>query len=151
MSKYTYSYNPSNNVVTKTDSSTGNTWEYLSRSKSVKPAFKAKNGITVGMLQAAGHSVRVKHLRWALYTPHALTAKTGMTAIVVPSTFRKDPSYIFTPSGGFTHIVIKKEDGEYICVSSICSQDDPFCYAAGVAAALDRLTAKEIVSLGLLG
>lgn len=143
MSKYTYEYNPSNNIVTKTDTTTGNTWEYLSRSAPIKPVFAAKNGATVDAIHNAGHSVRVKHLRWAIYRgfPNRM--------MVVPSTFRKDPNYVFLPKGGYTHVVVKHEDGQYLCVSSECSLDDPFCYAAGVATALDRLSSAELRWLGL--
>jgi len=142
---YTFEYNPNNNIVTKTDVETGNSWSYPSRSAPRKPAFSAKNGITVAQLQEAGHNVRVKHMRWAMYTPH----RGRQSVMAVPSTFRKDYNYLFFPKGGFTHVVIKKSDGGYICVSGECSIDDPFCYAAGVAAALDRLTALDIASLRL--
>jgi hypothetical protein len=147
--KYKFEYNPSNKIVTKTEIATGNTWHYISRPIPAKPVFKAKNGITVEAIQAAGHNVRVKHLRWAVYIPHTITARASTVAVVVPSTFRKDPNYMFTPKGGYTHVVIKKKDGEYLCVSSTCAPEDPFCYAAGVAAALDRLTLMEIASLEL--
>lgn len=146
---YTFEYNPSNNLVTKTDVVTGNSWSYLSRSAPRKPVFAAKNGITVEQLQSVGHNVRVKHIRWAMYAPHMGSHTGRQSVMAVPSTFRKDYNYLFFPKGGFTHVVIKKSDGGYVCVSSECSIDDPFCYAAGVAAALDRLTDEDIDSLGL--
>jgi hypothetical protein len=149
--KYAYSYNPSNNLVTKTELATGNTWDYLSRPKHGKPDHTPSNGVTVNALQKAGHNVRVKHLRWAVYWGHEAMLKNNKGAVsrmmVVPSTFRKDPNYMFLPKGGYTHVVIKKKDGEYVCVSSECSVEDPFCYGAGVARALERLTRKVISEL----
>jgi hypothetical protein len=149
--KYTYTYNPSNNIVTKTDLATGNTWDYLARPKNVKPDYSASNGVTVEALQRAGNNVRVKHLRWAIYWQHEPVLKNRQGEVsrvmVVPSTFRKDPNYMMLPKGGFTHVVIKKADGEYVCVSSECSQDDPFCYAAGVSRALERLRPSQIREL----
>jgi hypothetical protein len=149
-SSYTYEFNELNGLMTKTEVETGNTWMYPARPKPEKPVFKAKNGVTVESIQQAGHSVRVKHLRWALYVPHVLTmGYKAIRTIVVPSTFRKDSNYVFDSHGGYTHVVIKKKDGKYLCVSSECAPSDPFCYAAGVAAALDRLTSDEIRSLEL--
>ena len=149
--KYAYTYNPSNNIVTKTDLATGNTWEYLSRAKGEKPNHKASNGVTVEALQQAGNNVRVKHLRWAIYWVHDPVLKNGKGEVsrvmIVPSTFRKDPNYMLLPKGGFTHVVIKKANGDYVCVSSECSQDDPFCYNAGVARALERLRPSQVQDL----
>jgi hypothetical protein len=145
---YKYEYNPSNNIVTKTDVDTGNTWEYLSRPRPSKLVCPTKNGVTIEKLQAAGNNVRVKHLRWAIYLGQSHVNST-IRLIVVPSTFRKDPNYYFTPKGGYTHVVIRKPSGEYVCVSSECSSDDPFCYAVGVSTALDRLLPEEIEALGV--
>jgi hypothetical protein len=149
--QYTYSYNPSNNLVVKTELATGNTWEYLSRPKPTTPDNTPANGVTVEVLQNAGHNVRVKHLRWALYWAHDPLRhnKQGMVSrmMIVPSTFRKDPNYMLLPKGGFTHVVIKKKDNSYVCVSSECSSDDPFCYSAGVARALERLSPRDIKEL----
>lgn len=153
---YVFDYNTETNIVTKTDPDTGNSWLYPSRPKQSSPVCKAKNGVTIKDIQDAGFSVRVKHLRYAWYMPHLLAKKhvryipvNEIRLMVVPSTFRKDINYTFVPHGGFTHIVIKTQDGEYICVSSECAPDDPFCYAAGVASALDRLTRADRLVLGL--
>ena len=133
---------------TRTDTSTGRTWSWYGRNRPTAPKYYAKNGITIEKLQAAGNSVRIKHLRWALYLPQfdvrGHNRRPLGRAIVVPSSFRSDPMYVFLPKGGYTHIVIKHKTGNYICVSSECAEDDSFCYAAGVATALDRLTPTEI-------
>ena len=151
--EYTYSYNPSTNMVTKTDTANGNTWVYASRPKIVKEPAEARNGVTVDKLIAAGHNVRVKHLRYALYWGQSFLRKNRSSnstrVMVVPSTFRHDPEYFLLPKGGFTHIVIKRPSGEYTCVSSECSPEDPFCYNTGVCAALERLTGRDLIALGL--
>jgi len=148
MNKYKYDYDELTNLVTKTDIETGNNWQYLSRPRPGKLVCNTKNGVTVAALQDAGHNVRVKHLRWAIYMGQTHIGP-DVRLMVVPSTFRKDPNYYFTPKGGYTHVVIKLETGEYICVSSECSLDDPFCYAQGVCTALDRLTSAELYLLGV--
>ena len=153
MSKqYTYEYNPPTKLVTKKDVETGQEWSYMSIQRPTKQHHVARNGITVAKLQDAGHSVRVKHLRYALYLGQNEFIKNrefAVRAIVVPSTFRKDPFYKFLPKGGYTHVVIKTPKGQYICVSSECSEEDPFCYSHGVAAALERLGKLELRHLGL--
>jgi hypothetical protein len=157
---YTTTYDEQTNSFTRVHKD-GCSWTWRARPKPVKPVFAAKNGLTIQKLQEAGNSVRVKHLRWALYLPlydvyrksinrnssarlDAPHSYIASRALVVPSTFRSDPMYIFLPKGGYTHLVIKHKSGRYICVSSECSEDDPFCYAAGIAVALDRLTPSEI-------
>ena len=153
MSKnYTYEYNPATKQTTKKDVETGQEWTFFSRARQGKASFAARNGMTVQKLQEAGHSVRVKHLRWALYLGQSELIKNRMVGhrmIVVPSTFRRDPMYVMLPKGGFTHVVIKSPSGKYICVSSECSEEDPFCYSQGVAAALDRLTKLDMSLLGV--
>jgi hypothetical protein len=147
-STYTFSYNQATNIVTKTDVDTGNSWDYLSRPRPGKLVCATRNGATVDKLQAAGNNVRVKHLRWAVYLGQSYSGPFARL-IVVPSTFRKDPNYYFSPKGGYTHVVIKRANGEYVCVSSECSQEDPFSYNMGVATALDRLTREELEMLGV--
>jgi hypothetical protein len=140
---YAFNYNKETNTVTKTDTESGESWNYSSRSRKNKPAPTTKNGVTVEKLLAAGNKVRVKHLRWAVYLGHK-TVQDISRLVVVPSSFRKDPNYYFTPKGGYTHVVIQRPTGEYLCVSSECSMEDPFCYAAGVCTALDRLLPEEM-------
>jgi len=148
ISRYTTEYHEVSDTFIKTDHLNHKMWAWKARPKPVKPVFAAKNGLTIQQLQEAGNSVRVKHLRWALYLPLYDVPRNSRNiasrALVVPSTFRSDPMYIFLPKGGYTHLVIKHKSGRYICVSSECSEDDTFCYAAGVATALDRLTSTEI-------
>ena len=131
------------------------TWKSLSDFRK-KSTFSASNGVTMKMLQEAGHSVRVKHLRWAIYmglgertAGRSAKAQKVLRAIVVPSTFRKDPMYTLLPKGGFTHISIKTPEGKYICLSSECSDNDPFCYQQGMAKALERLSRYDINLLKL--
>lgn len=153
--EYKYYFNPDNGMVTKENPATGETWTYLSFKRKGKANFKASNGITVDKLVAAGNSVRVKHLRYALY--RGLNEKLinkkdydfELRRIVVPSTFRKDVMYELLPKGGFTHVVIKHPSGKYICVSSECSEQDPFCYSMGVATALERLSRLDMELLGV--
>jgi hypothetical protein len=145
---YVFTYNKETNTVTKTDKDTGVTWSYSSRARNNKPAATSKNGVTVEKLLAAGNKVRVKHLRWAVYLGHKCIGDIARL-VVVPSSFRKDPNYFFAPKGGYTHVVIQRPAGDYLCVSSECSQDDPFCYAAGVCTALDRLVPEELDYLGV--
>lgn len=146
---YITTFNEQTQRFRKTDTLSGRWWEWSGRGKRNAPVQnKAKNGITIEKLQAAGNSVRVKHLRWALYLPQFDVQSYGRRAvgraIVVPSAFRGDPMYSFLPKGGYTHVVIKHKSGNYVCVSSECAEDDTFCYSAGVATALDRLTDLEI-------
>ena len=136
-------YNEHTNSFTRVDKD-GCSWTWRARPRPTKPVLVAKNGLTIQKLQEAGNSVRVKHLRWAMYWPHYDKRRYLGRALVVPSTFRGDPSYKFLPKGGYTHVVIKDKAGNYVCVSSECAEDDTFCYAAGVAAALDRLDAAHI-------
>ena len=145
---YSFSYNQENNVVTKTDVVTGNSWSYPSRPKPGKLVSPTKNGVTVEKLQAAGHKVRVKHMRWAVYLRQRYVGP-GLRLMAVPSTFRKNPNYFFAAKGGYTHVVIQRPSGEYVCVSSECAQDDPFSYAVGVSTALDRLLPSELEYLGV--
>jgi len=145
--EYTVVFDEQRQKYIKTETATGRTWEWSARKRPTKPTYASKNGVTVESLQVAGNSVRVKHLRWSLYLPQFNVwgnRNHQGRAIVVPSTFRKDPMYVFLPKGGYTHVVIKHKSGNYICVSSECAEDDTFCYSAGVAAALDRLSAAEI-------
>jgi hypothetical protein len=152
---YTDTYNPSTNKVTRLDTVSGETWEYFPRPKIVAEEYMAKNGVTVDSLIAAGNKVRVKHLRYALYMGlnEKLVNKKRrdyeLREIVVPSTFRKDPMYTLLPKGGYTHVVIQHSSGKYVCVSSACSKEEPFCYARGVATALDRLSKFEMSVLGV--
>lgn len=150
--QYITTYDDKVKMFTRVDATTGESWAWEARKKPTKTSHTAKNGMTVTKLQTAGNSVRVKHLRWAVYLPQVQTIfkrSNECRAIVVPSTFRCDPMYKFLPKGGYTHIVIKSKSGKYICVSSECSDEDSFCYAAGVASALDRLSRLDIKFLGV--
>lgn len=152
---YKSTYNPSTNKMTKEDTVTGETWDYFPRPRIFAPEYSANNGVTVDQLIAAGNKVRVKHLRYALYMGlnEKLVNKKNydfeLREIVVPSTFRKDPMYTLLPKGGYTHVVIQHKSGKYICVSSACAKEEPFCYAAGVATALDRLSKTDMQFLGV--
>lgn len=152
--QYSFMYDVDTRVVTKQDPRTGASWTYASRPKIGKALFTASNGVSVAKLQAAGHNVRVKHLRWAIYWGQnslLINRKkdSSYRTIVVPSTFRKDPNYMLLPKGGYTHVVIKTPDNAYICVSSECAVEDPFCYNLGVATALERLSTADIKKLNL--
>lgn len=156
---YSWSIDEVSKEVTKRNNATGETWTWEAKERPKGPRCNPSNGVTIKKLQEAGHSVRIKHLRWASY----LAINDGMKkrkkkselefethTICVPSTFRKDPLYAFQPKGGYTHIVIKpKGHDKYICLSSECSKEDPFCYALGVEKALERLTSFEMGYLGL--
>lgn len=116
--------------------------------KSRIPVYATKNGVTIDRLKAAGHVVKIKHIRFATYARlkhHLKNNQPNSTrTIAIPSTFRKDPSYTVLPKGGYTHITIKTPTEEYFCVSSECSLDETFCYRRGIVEALDRLTNDEI-------
>ena len=134
---------------------TNKTWVWSSRGRPVKRMPRARNNVTIDLLQEAGHKVRVKHFRLASYLGHNNLLKKKAShqfecrIIVIPSSFRKDPMYRVLPKGGYTHISIKDKNNKYICVSSECSEDDPFCYAEGVVAALEKLTSTELELLGI--
>lgn len=131
------------------------TWVWTSRERPAKRIPRARNKVTIELLQEAGHKVRVKHFRLATYLgQNELVRKKEahkfeFRVIVIPSSFRKDVMYRILPKGGYTHISIKNKDNKYICVSSECSEEDPFSYAAGVASALERLTRTELELLGI--
>jgi len=152
--QYSFVYDMDTGLVTKQNLETGASWTYPSRPKAQTVSHVARNGVSVAKLQAAGHNVRVKHLRWAIYWGQnslLINRKkdSSYRTIVVPSTFRKDPNYMLLPKGGYTHVVIKTPEGEYVCVSSECAVEDPFCYNAGVATALERLSKEDIKKLNV--
>jgi hypothetical protein len=148
-------FNEETNQFTRENTKEARTYHWQGRGKPKKPVFTAKNGVTIAMLEAAGHKLRVRHLRWALYLGQSerprkrLSHDFELRAICVPSTFRKDPMYSLLPKGGYSHISIKTPEGKYICVSSECSEEDPFCYQLGTVKALERLTKQDIELLGL--
>ena len=152
---YTWKFDKSTGIVTKTEISTGNNWSWVPKPRPVKAVCAPKNGVTVDMLSKAGNKVRVRHLRWAAYLGHEehVSKKYGgfflSRMIVVPSSFGKDPLYLLRPKGGYTHITIKTDMGKYVCISSECSLEDPFCYRKGVEKALERLTDYELAELGI--
>jgi hypothetical protein len=135
---------------TRVEQATGRSWTWQTRERPGKTVHSSKNGVTIEKLAQAGNSVRVKHFRWALYAPYRKSAPRDnelFRAMVVPSTFRQSRLYDLLPKGGYTHVIIKTKEGEYYMTSSECSENDPFCYAAGVAAALDRLHPNVIARL----
>lgn len=143
-------------LFTRVHEESGRTFVWVARKKRTKPVFKARNGVTIELLEKAGHKIRVKHFRWAVYLGlnerpikgrFSSTHDYEMRAICVPSTYRKDPMYRLLPKGGYSHISIKTPEGKYICVSSECSESDPFCYLLGTAKALERLTAADLALL----
>lgn len=148
-------YDPATERFTRTHKESGRTFAWYARERPKKPVFKANNGVTVQIIEDAGHEIRVKHLRWALYIGQTERARRGrqyeyeLHPICVPSTFRKDPMYKLLPKGGYTHISIKTPEGRYICVSSECSEEDPFCYQLGTVKALERLSREDIQLLQL--
>jgi len=152
---YSWTYDEDTKEVTKLEKDTGKVWKWIAKPRPRGPRCNPSNGVTIEKLQQAGHSVRIRHLRWAHYigiNEFAHKKAQYIThPICVPSTFRKDPLYNFLPKGGYTHIVIKPKSSidKYICLSSECSKDDPFCYALGVEKALERLTSFELGYLGL--
>ena len=153
-SEYTTTFDENIKLFTRTHNASGVKWAWYARERPKRTTPVARNGMTIAKLQQAGNSVRVKHLRWALYLPHYRTwARSSghpeAKKIVVPSSLRQDPMYVFLPKGGYTHIIIKNPEGKYICLSSECSDKDSFCYASGVAAALDRMTPLEMSLLGV--
>jgi hypothetical protein len=158
--QYSYSMDDITGLVTKLENTTGETWTWKAKARPEGPKCNPSNGVTIAKLQEAGHSVRVRHFRWAYYAPLLDNVKRlrkskqvyldAPHAICVPSTFRQDPMYSFSPKGGYTHIVIKpKSSDKYICLSSECAKSDTFCYATGVEKALERLTSFEMGYLGL--
>lgn len=149
-----YTFKVLGNSVLKTDELTGTGYSWEPRVRKVRLKRKASNGVTIESLEQAGHKVRIKHFRWATYeefryVPDKRDPASGTArGIVVPSVFRKDPAYTLAPNGGYTHIVITHgKSGKVFCVSSECSQEDPFCYSKGVAAAFERLSAEDISHL----
>lgn len=121
--------------------------------KSNVPVYKTKNGVTIELLKDLGHVVKIKHIRWAMYSqlkPHLKNNQhDSFRAIAIPSTFRKDSNYLVLPKGGFTHITIKTPKEEYFCVSSECAMEETFCYRRGICEALDRLEEEALSKLGL--
>ena len=127
----------------RTEKATGRQWRWNARPKTTqRVSYVPKNGITVEKLQEAGLKVRVRHFRYAFYPG-------TKTPILIPSSFRRNSKYAVLPKGGYTHIAIQDANNNYICVSSVCDPRDTFCYNAGVARALERLTETEIAFLGL--
>lgn len=157
--EYTWEFNEKTQEVTKTNKLSGQVYVWKAKPRPKGPKCNPSNGATIEKLQEAGHSVRVKHFRWAEYAAihdsfikkkKSLDFTAKPHPICVPSTFRKDPMYYFLPRGGYTHVVIKpKNSDKYICLSSECSTKDPFCYAIGVEKALERLSSFELGYLGL--
>lgn len=121
--------------------------------KSNVPVYKTKNGVTVELLKSLGHVVKIKHIRWAMYSQLKMHLKNNQfnsfRSIPIPSTFRKDPNYLVLPKGGCTHITIKSPTDNYYCVSSECSMDETFCYRRGICEALDRLDEETLAKLGV--
>lgn len=153
---YSWKMDESTGMVTKTENSTGETWSWQHKARPAKAKCEASNGITVQKIQEAGNKVRVRHLRWAYYMSNADLLKYSRRMltlirrkIVVPSSFRRDPLYRLLPKGGYTHVTIKTSAGGYVCLSSECSEEDPFCYVKGVEKALERLSDVEIAYIGL--
>ena len=148
-------YDSVTQLFTRTHAESFRTFSWYARDRPGKPVFLAKNGVTIDMLEAVGHKLRVKHFRWALYLGQNERPKKGkahdyeLRAICVPSTFRKDPMYRLLPKGGYSHISIKTPEGKYICVSSECSEEDPFCYQLGMVKALERLSERDLELLNV--
>jgi hypothetical protein len=120
--------------------------------KSNVPVYQTNNGVTLDLLKSKGHIVKIKHIRWAIYTQLQQHLRNNqpvsMRAIAIPSTFRKDENYLVLPKGGFTHITIKTKDNQYFCVSSECSSEETFCYRRGICEALNRLSKYDLQTLG---
>jgi hypothetical protein len=154
---YMWVMDDSTGAVTKTEFASGRTWSWVPKPRPKKAKCSPRNDASIQKIADAGHKVRVRHLRWAYYLgigEKTRTARGKVTdysnrAIVVPSSFRRDPLYVFLPKGGYTHITIKTKDNNYLCLSSECSTKDPFCYATGVEKALERLTNDELRYLGI--
>ncbi len=144
-------------AVTKTELASDRTWTWVPKPRPSKAKCSPKNGVSIQAIADAGHKVRVRHLRWAYYLGIGERTRnmrnTGKDyanrAIVVPSSFRRDPLYLLLPKGGYTHITIKTKDNNYVCLSSECAINDPFCYTTGVEKALERLTDDELRYLGI--
>ena len=100
----------------------------------LKNRYNTKNGLTIHSLRQAGLVVTVSHIRY--------TEMADISVLIpVPSYLRK--AFNFTANGGSTHITILKQNGEWLCLSSICHIDDAFCYKMGVKKALEQLTQEE--------
>lgn len=150
---YTWAIDESTEVVTKTDNASGASWSWKVKHRPSKARCNPSNNVSIQKIHEAGHNVRVRHLRWAYYLASEekfnSSRRHAPRAIVIPSAFRKDPFYHTLPKGGYTHITIKTKRGDYICVSSECSKEDPFCYTKGVEKALERLSKLELNYLGV--
>lgn len=149
---YNTVFDEQTNRFVKTDKVTGKSWSWPYKERpSRKTHTVSSNGVTIDKLTAAGFKVRIRHLRYALYTPSDsfMGLYKGVRELVVPSTFRLSDYYKLQPKGGFTHITIHMKDQGYICLSSECSKKDPFCYNTGIATALSRLNPYDLNRLGL--
>jgi hypothetical protein len=156
---YMWVMDDSTGTVTKTEMASGRTWTWTPKPRPSKAKCSPKNGVSIQAIAEAGHKVRVRHLRWAYYL--GTNERTQMLRsnrekrvynyrpIVVPSSFRRDPLYVLLPKGGYTHITIKTKENKYICLSSECATNDPFCYTTGVEKALERMTRDEVRYLGI--
>lgn len=100
----------------------------------MKLRYETKNGLTIHNLRQAGHVVSISHIRYS-------DVEGVKNPVPVPSYLRG--AFKLSPRGGATHISILKPNGEWICVSSICHQDDCFDYKLGVKTALEQLTQAE--------
>ena len=155
--QYTVTFDDAGKVVTKKDNISGQEWSWPFREKNNQPQknkIVAPNGITIEKIANKGYKVRVRHFRYALYESHRplkVKNKTSVhNVIVVPSSFRRNKMYTLLPKGGFTHITIQLAAKKYLCYSSACAEDEPFCYNVGVATALARMDKETIDTLGLV-
>ena len=147
-SKYITTHYPESSTYVRVDKETGASWTWKERPfKCLRTKRVAFNGVTVDKLTARGNKVRVRHFRHAIYHggPSKIIGNSFLLMrMVVPSTFRHDVMYQILPKGGYTHITVQTEDGEYYCYSSVCHIDDPFCYSTGIATALERISPAEL-------
>jgi hypothetical protein len=157
MNQYQVTIDTENKIVTKTDEFNQKSWSWPLREyprQQQKNKIVASNGVTIEKIANKGLKVRVRHFRYALYSPYKpLKVKNKpplIKELVVPSSFRKNKNYVLSPKGGYTHITIQLAKKKYLCYSSECAKDETFCYNVGVATALSRMDRETMVELGLV-
>jgi len=144
--RYVFSQEPDSVRVSKLDTVTRHTYCWMPRNSIQRQTknYKESNKKIIVALQTSGYHIRIRHFRWAIYQQQREifnkdTREFFARTIVVPSTFVKNPMYNILPRGGYTHITVKDSNGQFLCASSECSIEEPFCYSVGVAEALRRL------------
>jgi len=153
--KYVSEFNKQTGKMLRTDTVTGQTWEWEPPTPVAKKSYAPKHGVTVEKLIALGHRVQISHMRVAVYhkqLPKLLKSKDfftfGIGHVIVPSYFKTSPYYYIHANGGYTYVTVTSQDKSLVIhLTAECSQHDQFCYKAGVKTALERLSPNNLAFL----